>query len=312
MQISKKNVYLFQFCMKLVIPMSGQGHRFVQAGYQTPKPLIQVEGKPIIEHVLNMFPGEEDVIFICNEEHLATTPMQEILTSLKPNSRIISIPRHEKGPAHAVAYAFDDIKDDEEVMVSYCDFTQSWDYEKFKQEVKDMGVAGAIPSYTGFHPHLLHKNLYGGILCDNNNIVIDYKEKHCFTDNPEDSHHSTGAYYFSTGELLKKYTTEVIHHDINVGGEHYMSLLYYLLLRDNLPIYVPEVSHFMQWGTPEDLEEYEAWSRYIHTKLNIPKALTYIPKSREYLVKIPYSGNSPEFVRCYNYWYEYIKITYKI
>ncbi len=57
--------------------MSGQGHRFVQAGYQTPKPLIQVEGKPIIEHVLNMFPGEEDVIFICNEEHLATTPMKK-------------------------------------------------------------------------------------------------------------------------------------------------------------------------------------------------------------------------------------------
>ncbi len=286
--------------------MSGKGNRFVQAGYKTPKPLIEVEGKKIIEHVLNMFPNEDDVIFICNEEHLATTPMREILKKLKPNSRILSIVSHNKGPAYAVAHAFDHIKDNEEVMVSYCDFTQNWDYEKFKQEVKDLKVAGAIPSYTGFHPHLLHKNLYGGILCNNNNMVINYKEKHCFTENPEESHHSSGAYYFSNGELLKKYTTEVIHNDINVGGEHYMSLLYYLFIRDNLSIYAPEVSHFMQWGTPEDLEEYEAWSRRIHNDYGKNKLQTNIPLSREKLVSIPYQENTDEFKKTYSYWEEYL------
>ena len=40
--------------------MSGFGERFRRAGYQMPKPLIEVDGKPIIEHVVNMFPGEED------------------------------------------------------------------------------------------------------------------------------------------------------------------------------------------------------------------------------------------------------------
>jgi len=49
--------------------MSGFGERFRAAGYVIPKPLIQVEGKPIVGHILDMFPNVENVYFVCNEEH---------------------------------------------------------------------------------------------------------------------------------------------------------------------------------------------------------------------------------------------------
>ncbi|SVE52845.1 uncharacterized protein METZ01_LOCUS505699, partial [marine metagenome] len=52
--------------MQIVIPMSGFGERFRRAGYSVPKPLIEVDGKPIIQYVIEMFPGEENFIFICN------------------------------------------------------------------------------------------------------------------------------------------------------------------------------------------------------------------------------------------------------
>jgi len=58
--------------MQVVIPMSGFGERFRAAGYVVPKPLIAVEGKPIIAHVIDLFPGETDFIFVCNQEHLDT------------------------------------------------------------------------------------------------------------------------------------------------------------------------------------------------------------------------------------------------
>ena len=48
--------------------MSGIGNRFLQAGYQTPKPLIEIDGIPVIEHVIKMFPKEEDFVFICNSK----------------------------------------------------------------------------------------------------------------------------------------------------------------------------------------------------------------------------------------------------
>ena len=53
--------------MQIIIPMSGFGERFRRAGYSIPKPLIEVDGKPIIQHVIEMFPGEEKFIFICKK-----------------------------------------------------------------------------------------------------------------------------------------------------------------------------------------------------------------------------------------------------
>ena len=55
---------------QIVVPMSGFGERFRKAGYSVPKPLIEVEGKPIIAHVTDMFPGEKNVLFVCNKDHL--------------------------------------------------------------------------------------------------------------------------------------------------------------------------------------------------------------------------------------------------
>jgi len=57
--------------MQIIIPMSGFGERFRRAGYKIPKPLIEVGGKPIIAHVIDLFPGEDDFTFICNEDHLS-------------------------------------------------------------------------------------------------------------------------------------------------------------------------------------------------------------------------------------------------
>ncbi len=295
--------------MKLIIPMSGHGSRFKKVGYIAPKPLIIVEGRPIISHVLDMFPGiaEEDIVFICSTEHLETTNMAGVLESIAPKATIRSVDMSgaPKGPIYPLQQHYDTIPDSEPVMVSYCDFTQQWDFHDFATSVAEAGVAGAVPSYTGFHPHLLRKQLYGGVLTDANGYMVNYREKYCFTENPEDSHHSSGMYYFQSGRLLKQYCDEVVSSDLQVGGEYYVSLPYYYMLRDALRISVPTANYFMQWGTPEDLEEYEAWSRRIHNDLGLEKKITDIPRSREQYVTIPWNESSEEFKKSYVYWRTY-------
>ena len=291
--------------MKIIVPMSGLGSRFIKAGYALPKPLIRVDGKPIIEHVTDMFPCEEDVLFICNRDHIENTNMEEVLKKLKPKGKIVAIDSHKKGPVFAVGQVFGEIKDDESVMVSYCDYGQFWDYEQFKKNVTEMDCAGAVPSYTGFHPHLLHKNLYAGVLTDDKGMMTDIKEKHCFTDNPEDSFHSGGSYYFKSGALVKKYFKELMDEDINLNDEYYVSMVYYLLKRDGLDVFIPKVQHFMQWGTPEDLEEYEAWSQLIHNDTQKAKEITDIPENRKNFVNVPYKKDVPEFEKSYKYWKDY-------
>ena len=64
--------------MQIIIPMSGFGKRFKTAGYKLPKPLIEVDGKPIIQHVVDMFPGEKNFFFICNRPCLCCTSIYKI------------------------------------------------------------------------------------------------------------------------------------------------------------------------------------------------------------------------------------------
>ena len=76
--------------MQIVIPMSGFGERFRKVGYLVPKPLIMIDGKTIIQHVVEMFPGEKDITFICNEDHLNEDQyrMGEILKEIAPECKV--------------------------------------------------------------------------------------------------------------------------------------------------------------------------------------------------------------------------------
>ena len=95
--------------MQIVIPMSGFGERFRKVGYSVPKPLIMIDGKTIIQHVVEMFPGEKDITFICNKDHLNEKKyrMGEILKGIAPKSKVIPINPHKLGPVHAVLQAID-------------------------------------------------------------------------------------------------------------------------------------------------------------------------------------------------------------
>ena len=245
--------------MQIIIPMSGFGERFKRAGYKIPKPLIEVEGKPIISHVIDMFPGEKNFIFICNKEHLESTNMEKILKRYSKEGQIVAINPHKKGPVFAVNQALDYINDEESVIINYCDFSCYWDYKKYKSWIKDKKIDGSIPAYKGFHPHSLGKTNYA-YMRENNGKMIEIKEKEPFTNDRINEYASSGTYHFAKGAYIKDYFPKLIKENININGEYYCSLVYNLMVKDNLDIGIYEIEHFMQWGTPEDLEEYISWS----------------------------------------------------
>lgn len=252
--------------MKIVIPLSGLGKRFADAGYLDIKPLIKVHGKPIIEWVVNLFPGDNEFIFICRNEHLEHTSLRAELQRICPEGKIVGIDGHKFGPVYAVSKVFDLIGDDDEVIVNYCDFYQKWDFNDFRLSVADSDCAGAIPCYTGFHPHLLHpENLYASCNKDDNGMLLEIREKFSFEADKTKAFHSGGTYHFSKGLYVKKYFQMMMDENVHLNGEYYVSLVYNLMVRDGLKIMVyNKVPYFCQWGTPKDLEEYLTWSKIIN------------------------------------------------
>ena len=247
--------------MQIVIPMSGFGERFRRAGYQLPKPLIEVQGKPMISHVVDMFPNEKNVIFICNKNHLeaADYEMFETLQRAHPLARVVGIPEHKKGPIHAIRQIEDYLDHSQPVLVNYSDFTCYWDWEAFKTFTEETACAGAIPAYKGFHPHSLGSTNYAYIR-ERGGIVQDIQEKKPFTQNRMEEFASSGTYYFSSAELMLGAFEETVARDRSVGGEYYVSLAYKSLLEAGQSTLVYPLQHFVQWGTPEDVDEYRLWS----------------------------------------------------
>ncbi len=251
--------------MQIIIPMTGYGSRFVNAGYKELKPFISVMGRPILEWIVrDMYPGEENIVFICREEHLQSVPkMRERLLQIAPGAKIFSISDWVKeGPVVDVLRASEVIREEEPVIINYCDFYMSWDWSEMKRKLLERGCDGSVPCYTGFHPHLLpRKNLYASCRTDEQGDLMEIREKYSFEEDKMKGKHSPGVYYFRTGKLLKQYCGKLVAADCRVNGEFYASLPYNFMVQDGLRVWVPtDIRYFCQWGTPEDLKEFEYWT----------------------------------------------------
>jgi NDP-sugar pyrophosphorylase family protein len=271
--------------------MSGIGKRFIEAGYKVPKPLIRVDKKTIIEHVCNLFPDEDKFTFICNSRHLADTNIKQVLQSIKRNANIVEIPNHKKGPVYAISLVKEVIEDDEEVIVNYCDFGTYWDYKNFLKHTRDREADGAIVAYKGFHPHMLGNTNYA-FMQDKKQWMLKIQEKEPFTNNRMQEYASNGTYYFKKGLYVKKFFQKLIDNNINLRGEYYVSLVYNLLVSNGLKVSIYEIQHMLQWGTPQDLEEYSMWSKYFSNILEQKKKL---PPRIKSITLIPLAGRGSRF-----------------
>ena len=269
--------------MRVLIPMAGRGDRFVAKGYKHPKPLIKVNDKMIIEYILDMFDENDDITFICNEDHLQHTDMKKILSELSPDSKVVSIPNHKKGPIYTVMPFLDMVDDEEEVIVCYCDNPLVWDKYHFYDYVNDNELDGCILTHTGLHPHTLNSTKMA-FLKTNGIFMEEIKEKECYTNNPMNEHASTGVYYFKTGRIMKDSFKETINRDINYGGEYYVTLTYNLLVEKGLKVGYYDTDFVTVFGTPEEVENFEAWT----TILNSGQV-----------------KNKNDVIECYDYWRKY-------
>ena len=76
--------------MKILIPMAGEGSRFAKEGYTFPKPLIEVDGKPMIQAVVENLDFDADYVFLVRKEHLEKyTGLRETLNRITNNRTTI-------------------------------------------------------------------------------------------------------------------------------------------------------------------------------------------------------------------------------
>lgn len=254
--------------MQVIIPMTGYGSRFKAAGYKDIKPFIKVFNKPMIEWVISMYPTAEDILLIVRDTTYNDykNEFYNLMTKTNANINIITIKENtweKKGPVDDVLNCAQDsfIKKDCPIVINYCDFFCLFDSNEFNKKAISLNVDGAIPCYTGFHPHLIpNKNVYASCKTDNKNMLLEIKEKYSFEKDKTKALHSPGVYWFKDINTFIEYGKKLENNGPSINNEYYVSLVYNELVKDNKKVWVPDnVSHMCQWGTPEDLQEFELW-----------------------------------------------------
>jgi len=249
---------------QVIIPMSGVGKRFVEAGYYHLKPLINVGNSRIIDEVMNMFPGVDDPLFIISKDHKQSRELFSYLKKRWPKSEISEISAHKFGPGHAIFESKEYVDVNRPSIVSYCDFSGNWNFESFCEELNK--VDSLILTYTGFNPHMLRNTKYAYVQKNADGIVTAIQEKNSFTDFPSLEEASAGLYAFSSGALLLDALNEQIMMNYSHMGEFYISLTILPLLAKKLIVKTFLMERFVQFGTPEDLKDWEYLYRSINAK----------------------------------------------
>ena len=240
--------------MKIIIPMTGRSSRFKKVGLNTPKQFLKVKNKMVIEHILDMYPNEDDINFIVNISDLNNKNLRPYFNKLEKYN-IVEINFQDNGPGAALLESRL-LDTDSRTIINYCDFANIWEWEKVKQKIINEDPDGMVPAYSGLHPHSIYGNDYAFIKSNNENIV-SIKEKQPFTNDKMSELASTGTYYFKSGYLCKKYIEKVIDKKLFVNNEIYISTPFEEMIKDNLNVTYLKVDYFFQWGTPEDFKEFK-------------------------------------------------------
>ena len=231
--------------MKIIIPMAGEGSRFRAAGYSLPKPLIDVEGKPMIQRVVENLSFDADYIFLVRQSHLDDYPIADNLRSIVGSScSIVPVPGLTEGAACTVLLA-DEFLDEDSLLIANSDQLVDYNRNEFLALIKT-GLADYIWTFTDDNPKWSFvKTLKGS------NNIIKVAEKEVISNTA-----TCGIYYWSQGIDFSRAAKDMISRNDRVKNEFYICPSFNYQRRYGKTVCSFPVEQMWGLGTPEDLNAY--------------------------------------------------------
>jgi len=232
--------------MNVLIPMAGAGSRFEQAGYTFPKPLIEVDGKPMIQVVVENLNIDAKHIFIVQKSHYEKYNLKYLLNLITDNNcEIVQVDGITEGAACTTLLAKELIDNDEPLVMANSDQFLEWDSNEFMYSMVADDVDGGIVSFEATHPKWSFAKL------GEDGFVTEVAEK-----KPISNIATVGVYYWSRGSDYVKYAEQMIEKDIRTNNEFYVCPVYNEAIGDEKKVKVFPIDKMWGLGTPEDLGEY--------------------------------------------------------
>ena len=231
--------------MNIVIPMAGAGSRFEEAGYTFPKPLIEVNGQPMIQTVVSNLNLDGTYIFLVQKSHYEKYNLKSLLEVISPNCKIIQIDGLTEGAACTVLKATSLIDNKEPLIIANSDQYIKWDSIKSMYNYNQKKIDGSILTFEAIHPKWSYAKT------DNNNFVTEVAEKKVISKNA-----TVGVYYWKKGSDYVNCAETMIKKNIRVNKEFYVCPVYNEAIGEGKKIVIDKVSEMHGLGTPDDLKNF--------------------------------------------------------
>jgi len=240
--IKKKTIPWRNKKMNVLIPMAGAGSRFAQAGYTFPKPLIEVNGKPMIQVVVDNLNVDAHFIFIVQKEHYEKYNLKSVLNLIAPGCDIVQVDGLTEGAACTTLLAKELINNDEPLLMANSDQFVEWNSNECLYAFTADSIDGGIVTFESTHPKWSFAKL------GNDGFVSEVAEK-----NPISNIATVGIYYWSHGSDYVKYAEQMISKNVRVNNEFYVCPVFNEAIGDGKKIRVKNIERMWGIGTPEDL-----------------------------------------------------------
>lgn len=231
--------------MNILIPMAGAGTRFQQAGYTFPKPLIDVNGKPMIQVVVDNINIDANYIFVVQKAHREKYNLDALLKLITPSCNVVEVDGITEGAACTTLLAKEFIDNDQPLLMANSDQFVEWDSNEFMYKMNEQSVDGGIVTFNATHPKWSFAKI------DEYGYVTEVAEK-----NPISDIATVGIYYWAKGSDYVKYAEQMISNNTRTNNEFYVCPVFNEAINDGKKIKTFNIEKMWGLGTPEDLKYY--------------------------------------------------------
>lgn len=236
--------------INILIPLAGTNQFFNESEYPYPKPLIEINNKTMIEHVINNFDSikkEKQFIFIVNSDDCKKYHLDNVLNLLTDHScKIIKIDSETKGAACSAMMAIEYINNNTPLIIANADQLFDDNIESLVSDFNDFD--GGVVSFESIHPRWSYARV------DDEDYIIETAEKR-----PLSKHAIAGFFYFKEGKDFISSAMNMIKKDSNVNGLYYISPTLNEMVLENKKLIVKTIenSKYHTFYTPQKIQEYE-------------------------------------------------------
>ncbi|RZT05399.1 dTDP-glucose pyrophosphorylase [Duganella sp. CF402] len=233
----------------IVVPMAGHGSRFANAGYTDPKPLIPINGRPMIEVVIdNLRPSQPHrFIFVCQQAHLDQYGLGARLQEISPGCAVVPVSQVTEGAACTVLLTRELIDNATPLMIANCDQYIDIKIDDYLAQMAAQQLDGLIMTMSANHPKWSYVR-FGA-----DGAIVEVVEKQVVSDEA-----TVGIYNYARGSDFVAAADAMIAANERVNGEFYVAPAYNAMIAKGSKLGYYNIGSdragMYGLGVPEDLD----------------------------------------------------------